>query len=60
MLNLTPRKYRKHYEIYPNKAYGEAEINDQITETINLLKSLGRAPTDLGIARDIRVSDEKQ
>ena len=50
MLNLTPLKYRKHYAIYPNKAYGQTEIDSQITETIDLLKSLGRAPTDLGIA----------
>jgi len=51
MLNVTPLKYRKLYSIYPNRAYEADEINIQIEETITLLKSLGRAPTDLGIAR---------
>ncbi|MCQ9205320.1 MAG: HypC/HybG/HupF family hydrogenase formation chaperone [Omnitrophica bacterium] len=50
MLNLTPIKYRKQYSIYPNKAYIAASVEGQIEETISLLKSLGRAPTDLGIA----------
>jgi len=51
MLNLTPIKYRKLYTIYPNKAYSEELINTQIEEAISLLKSLGRAPTDLGISK---------
>lgn len=53
MLNLTPLKYRKHYAIYPNKAYRQTKVDSQITETIDLLKSLGRAPTDLGIANQL-------
>jgi len=51
MLNLTPVKYRKLYAIYPDKAYSEELINTQIEEAISLLKSLGRAPTDLGISK---------
>ena len=51
MLNVTPVKYRKLYAIYPNKAYSEELINTQIEEAISLLKSLGRAPTDLGVSK---------
>ncbi len=51
MLNVTPIKYRKLYSIYPNRAYQEDEIDSQIKETIELLKSLGRAPTDLGVSQ---------
>ena len=50
MLNLTPVKYRKLYEIYPNKAYTKELIDNQIDQAITLLKSLGRAPTDLGVS----------
>ena len=49
MLNVTPMKYRKLYDIYPNRAGMEKEINNQIKETLSLLRELGRAPTDLGI-----------
>lgn len=48
MLNLTPLKYRKLYEIYPDRAHAADEITGQIDETISLLKSIGRAPIDLG------------
>ena len=50
MLNVTPVKYRKLYEIYPNKAYNKELIDKQIDAAIALLKSLGRAPTDLGVS----------
>ncbi len=49
MINVTPLKYRKQYEIYPKRAGSAEESKKQIDETIKLLKSLGRAPTDLGI-----------
>ncbi|MBN2145581.1 MAG: [FeFe] hydrogenase H-cluster radical SAM maturase HydE [Candidatus Aureabacteria bacterium] len=48
MLNVTPMQYRKKYCIYPHRAHEDEEIAFQIQETISLLKSLGRAPTDLG------------
>jgi len=51
MINVTPVKYRKLYEIYPNKIYSEELIDKQIDEAIALLKSLGRAPTDLGVSK---------
>ncbi|MBP7087994.1 MAG: HypC/HybG/HupF family hydrogenase formation chaperone [Candidatus Omnitrophica bacterium] len=54
MLNITPLKYRKLYSIYPNKAYSATLIDKQIEETIALLKSLGRAPTDLGITQNTK------
>ncbi len=49
MLNVTPLKYRPLYSIYPARAHEKDSIDAQIQETIELLKSLGRAPTDLGI-----------
>ncbi|MBN2483380.1 MAG: [FeFe] hydrogenase H-cluster radical SAM maturase HydE [Candidatus Omnitrophica bacterium] len=49
MLNVTPRRYRQLYSIYPGRAHQSQSIPEQIEETIVLLKSLGRAPTDLGI-----------
>ena len=47
MINLTPPEYRKCYNIYP----GRPDMNNtarSIEETLKLLYSLGRAPTDLG------------
>lgn len=48
MINLTPEKYRENYDIYPNKVSNK-NIKQLISETIELLYSLGRAPTDLGV-----------
>jgi biotin synthase len=48
MLNVTPLKYRKLYNIYPGRAHEEETIEEQIKTTLELLYSLGRAPTDLG------------
>lgn len=52
MLNVTPDKYRQLYAIYPHRAHAEESIEDQIKETLELLYSLGRAPTDLGVGRE--------
>lgn len=49
MLNVTPISYRKKYSIYPHRAHERESIQKQVDETIQLLKSLGRAPTDLGV-----------
>ena len=49
MLNVTPMKYRSLYRIYDNKAGSNRKIEDSINDTIELLYSLGRAPTDLGV-----------
>jgi len=49
MINVTPEKYRKFYEIYPERAGIEMSIEERINSVIKLLHSLGRAPTDLGI-----------
>lgn len=49
MLNVTPMKYRQLYSIYPNRAHSSETIENQINETISLLRELGRAPTDLSI-----------
>lgn len=50
MLNVTPLEYRREYAIYPERAYSREAIGVQIDQTIRLLKSLGRAPTDLGVS----------
>jgi biotin synthase len=49
MLNVTPVKYRRQYEIYKNRANVETEAREQVKEALKLLKDLGRAPTDLGL-----------
>lgn len=49
MINLTPERYRGLYSIYPGKDEGGKKIQERISETISLLHSLGRAPTDIGI-----------
>jgi len=50
MLNVTPLQYRGQYTIYPNRAHDQDQIDVQISETVNFLRSLGRAPTDLGVS----------
>lgn len=49
MINLTPKKYRILYCPYPNKYGKDMTIEKNIQETLKLLYSLGRAPTDLGM-----------
>ncbi len=49
MLNLTPKNYVDLYDIYPNRATVEVSVENQIEDALQLLKSIGRAPTDLGI-----------
>lgn len=49
MINITPIKYRRLYEIYPNRAGTEDDIPARIDSVLKLLYSLGRAPTDIGI-----------
>ncbi|PIQ85435.1 MAG: [FeFe] hydrogenase H-cluster radical SAM maturase HydE [Candidatus Omnitrophica bacterium CG11_big_fil_rev_8_21_14_0_20_43_6] len=49
MLNVTPLAYRPLYNIYPARAHEKESIEVQIKDTIGLLMSLGRSPTDLSI-----------
>ena len=49
MVNVTPEKYRKLYTLYPNRAGSNASVEENIKETVELLYSIGRAPTDLGV-----------
>lgn len=51
MLNVTPKRFRKSYSIYPNRAYEDKTVGEQIRRTLELLYRIGRAPTDLGINR---------
>jgi biotin synthase len=48
MINTTPKELRRSYDIYPGKAKDE-DVGEAIEETVELLHSLGRAPTDLGV-----------
>ena len=50
MINTTPDKFKHNYAIYPNRAHAYDMLQKQIDDTLNLLKGLGRAPTDLGIS----------
>ena len=49
MLNLTPKDYVGLYDIYPHRATVDVSVEYQIEDALQLLKSIGRAPTDLGI-----------
>lgn len=48
MLNITPESFRPSYDLYPRRAHDAESLPEQIEETLALLRSLGRAPTDLG------------
>ena len=49
MINITPIKYRRLYEIYPDRAGTDDEVTDRIDSVLKLLYDLGRAPTDIGV-----------
>jgi len=49
MINVTPDKYQVFYDIYPDRAGVGVDVKKKIDDTISLLRSIGRAPTDLGI-----------
>jgi biotin synthase len=49
MIDVTPLKYRKLYELYPNRAGADSDITERINQILELLYALGRAPTDLGL-----------
>lgn len=49
MINITPKNCAELYSIYDNKAGMTENINRTIKDTVELLYSIGRAPTDLGI-----------
>ena len=49
MINVTPKNYKELYQIYQDKAGNDEDVKKDINETLNLLYSLGRAPSDIGI-----------
>ncbi|OIO39613.1 MAG: hypothetical protein AUJ75_01115, partial [Candidatus Omnitrophica bacterium CG1_02_49_10] len=49
MINVTPAKLRRFYDIYPGRASIDMEVKDQVDKVLRLLKDIGRAPTDLGL-----------
>lgn len=48
MINLTPHCYKELYSIYSGRPDKDITVKKNIKETIKLLYSLGRAPTDIG------------
>lgn len=46
MINVTPTNYKQDYNIYPRI---DNEVKQDIADTLQVLYSIGRAPTDLGI-----------
>jgi biotin synthase len=48
MIDITPEQYKEYYDIYPGKISNDRPVGVVIGETIKLLYSLGRAPTDIG------------
>lgn len=51
MINITPDTYKKMYTIYDNRACDTQSMESAIKEAVELLYSLGRAPTDIGMNR---------
>ncbi len=51
MINTTPKEYSTSYDLYPGKS-NKDPVPETIKNTIELLYSLGRAPTDLGVNDD--------
>ncbi len=49
MINVTPEKYRSLYDIYPDRFGTEIKIEEHIDMVVSLLRSIGRAPTDLSV-----------
>jgi len=49
MINVTPEKYRTLYDIYPERFGTNLKIQDHINMVIDLLRGIGRAPTDLSV-----------
>lgn len=49
MINVTPEKYHSLYYLYPGRAGTGQKIIERTEAAIQLLKSLGRAPSDLGV-----------
>jgi biotin synthase len=49
MINVTPEKYRRLYDIYPARFGTEIKIQEHINMVIDLLRGIGRAPTDLSV-----------
>jgi len=50
MINVTPLQYRKLYDIYPERFGVDLDTQKHINQVIQLLQSLGRAPTDLSVS----------
>lgn len=52
MINVTPQGQRRLYDIYPERFGTEMDVQEHINVVIDLLRSIGRAPTDLSVANE--------
>lgn len=50
MINITPEHYKKLYAIYDKRSGVQQSLGEAIKETVDLLYSLGRAPTDIQLS----------
>lgn len=49
MVNVTPDKYKRFYDLYPDHSGTSLDLKKKIDHTLKLLYSIGRAPVDLGL-----------
>jgi len=50
MISLTPDTLRRDYTLYPDRAHSNESLEHQISDVLDLLSDLGRAPTDIGVS----------
>ncbi|MDD4152863.1 MAG: [FeFe] hydrogenase H-cluster radical SAM maturase HydE, partial [bacterium] len=50
MISLTPDALRREYTLYPDRAHLNESLENQISDLLNILSDLGRAPTDIGVS----------
>ncbi|MDI6757104.1 MAG: radical SAM protein [Endomicrobiia bacterium] len=50
MVNLTPSEYSSLYSLYPGRSPSDAASREKaVAETVEMLRSIGRAPSDVGL-----------
>lgn len=50
MISLTPDALRREYTLYPDRAHLNESLENQISDLLEILSDLGRAPTDIGVS----------
>ena len=49
MIDVTHPEFRRFYQLYPGRPDIDSDVTETIASVINLLRSIGRAPADLGL-----------